>query len=402
MRLECKVLQQVVLWSCLLASPSFALDLQKALSPLNGERGRRVRTDYIILHTTEAPTKNSINSVRRYGEANYIVDPGGNIFVTVERGRIAYHAGRSMWNGQTDVDSFSIGIEVVGYHNRNITSYQYQAIRELLEYLQGKYGIPDERVLTHSMVAYGAPNRWHKKCHRGRKRCGMIFAKKDVRAKLGLDKAPAFDPDVKAGRLVNADPYLARALYGTPTEQEQALTRYSSQNANVISSQRSAWDIAGDAYNDAETVYVLPGGKNLTGNQIRDWKSLPMGTRVLVGGGAAVSKDDGIREVGVDGATAAEIAGEAYNTDSTIYFMKDGDVEFGDKITDWSLPAGTRMLVGFRHAGTVTPKRGADAICGKTWNSASTLYRKVDGTFVSGDRIARKEIATGTMVFRRI
>ncbi len=37
---------------------------------------------------------------------------------------------------------------------------EYAALKELIGELQRIYHIPDERVLTHSMVAYGKPNRW--------------------------------------------------------------------------------------------------------------------------------------------------------------------------------------------------------------------------------------------------
>ncbi|MDO5320667.1 MAG: hypothetical protein Q4G65_18740, partial [bacterium] len=62
---------------------------------------------------------------------------------------------------------------------------------------------------------YGAPNTWHKQKHRGRKRCGMLFAMPSVRTKLGLKARPKYDPDVNAKRLVQADPYLASILYGS-------------------------------------------------------------------------------------------------------------------------------------------------------------------------------------------
>jgi len=68
--------------------------------------------------------------------------------------------------------------------------------------------------VCHSHVAYGAPNKWHKTKHRGRKRCGMLFAMPSVRRQLGLTTRPAFDPDTRAGRLSNADDYLRRVLYG--------------------------------------------------------------------------------------------------------------------------------------------------------------------------------------------
>ncbi|MBN1558170.1 MAG: N-acetylmuramoyl-L-alanine amidase, partial [Lentisphaerae bacterium] len=196
------------------AGTAAALDISNRYSPRNRERDRRRSTDFIILHTTEGGSKGSIEKIRERGEAHYVVDVSGKVYRIIDKSRVAYHAGLSMWDGRRNLDLCSLGIEVVGYHYRDITGAQYRALAELLGELQRIYRIPDERVLTHCMVAYGAPNRWHKEPHRGRKRCGLVFAQQSTRRKLGLDRKPAYDPDVRAGRLVEADPYLARILYG--------------------------------------------------------------------------------------------------------------------------------------------------------------------------------------------
>ena len=184
-------------------------------SPRNGERPVRKSTRLIVLHTTEAPAKSSLNKLCERGEAHYCVTEDGTVYRIVDKEREAFHAGRSMWNGKEDCDEFSIGIEVVGYHDKAVTLMQIAALRELVARLKRMYNIPDGRVVCHSHIAYGAPNTWHKKKHRGRKRCGMLFAMPSVRAKLGLAARAAYDPDVKAKRLVQADPDLAEVLYGT-------------------------------------------------------------------------------------------------------------------------------------------------------------------------------------------
>jgi N-acetyl-anhydromuramyl-L-alanine amidase AmpD len=144
-----------------------------SLSPKNSKRGRKEDNKYIILHTTEGNGPGSLSRIKRYGLANFMVDYDGKIYRTISENRLAKHAGRSMWNGTRGLDDYSIGIEVVGYHDRNITSAQYSSLKSLLDWLKAKEGISDRNVLTHSMVAYGAPNRWHSRSHRGRKRCGM-------------------------------------------------------------------------------------------------------------------------------------------------------------------------------------------------------------------------------------
>ena len=197
----------------LLAAPLVLKDDYR--SPRNKERDLRKATTLIVLHTTEAPAKSSLNKLSERGEAHYCVTENGTVYRIVDRDREAFHAGRSMWNGKEDCDEFSIGIEVVGHHDQAVTLQQLDALKELIARLKRLYSIPDARVVCHSHVAYGAPNTWHKKKHRGRKRCGMLFAMPSVRAKLGLGGRPAYDPDVKAKRLVQADPDLAASLYGT-------------------------------------------------------------------------------------------------------------------------------------------------------------------------------------------
>ncbi len=193
-------------------------------SPRNAERKIRKSTELIVLHTTEAPARSSLNKLSDMGEAHFCVTEEGSVYRIVDRDRIAYHAGRSMWNGKEDVDNFSIGIECVGYHDKAMPTVQIAAIRGLVKELQSMYGLSDERVVCHSHVAYGPPNRWHRKKHRGRKRCGMLFAMPSVRALLGLRTRPAQDQDVRAKRLVVGDAYLEKVLYGRIDTMKSAYT----------------------------------------------------------------------------------------------------------------------------------------------------------------------------------
>ena len=122
------------------------------------------------------------------------------------------HAGRSMWDNHQSLSLSYIGIEISGYHDKEPTDKQKQALTLLVADLQRIYNLGDEDVLTHSMVAYGNPNQWHNYSHRGRKRCGMLYATEDLRLEIGLENTFSIDPDVKAGRLKNADDYLASVL----------------------------------------------------------------------------------------------------------------------------------------------------------------------------------------------
>ncbi|MCX7590615.1 MAG: N-acetylmuramoyl-L-alanine amidase [Kiritimatiellae bacterium] len=388
-------------------------------SPRNGERPRRQTTQFIILHTTEAAEAGSLKKIRANGEAHYFVGRDGHVYRIIHRDRVAFHAGRSMWNGTTCLDACSIGIEVAGYYNQEPTTRQYEALRALLREIRRIYPVPDDRVLTHCMVAYGAPNRWHPYSHRGRKRCGMIFALPAVRAKLGLGPAPPEDPDVKRGRLVVGDPYLAQVLYSAshwPGMTIASTTSGSSQVAQVateappvedyvIRAGRTAWDVARDAYRSPTTVYVFPDGRQVPGDRIRDWKAIPTGTRVILGEQPVEDDKDGVSELGADGHTVLEIAGREYANSTTLYLLPNGQVRRGSEMAEnefRTLPAGTRVLLGYAFGGQVTARRTAFQICGARWKFPSTFYRFPDGTLLNGSQIKEGKIPPGTVVLYRL
>lgn len=399
-----RLVQAVIAALILAPCAAQALKVTGYYSPRNRERPRRLKTEFIILHTTEGAKKGSLQKIRERGEAHYVIDTAGRVYQIISRDRVAFHAGRSMWNGLTDLDNYSVGIEMIGYHNKDITASQYKSLRALISELQRAYGVPDDRVLTHSMVAYGAPNRWHRKSHRGRKRCGMLFAKRSVRARLGLDSGPLFDPDVRAGRLIVADPYLDSVLYGSAEEQVVAESYFTGEEAMVISKGRSAWDIARDRYNSFGTLYVFPDGRKLRGSEITEWKSIPPGTHVILGQGQRDNEPDGVREFGPNGDTALEVAGSEYNSGTTVYITPGGSVLTGDKISDAelrSLSPGTKVLVGYVSGGRITAERRAYDICGEKWKFPSTLYRFPDGSLRTGDTLDEKSLPKNALVFFR-
>jgi hypothetical protein len=345
-----------------------------------------------------------------------MVDTDGKVYRIISHSRVAYHAGRSMWGSRTSLDNRSVGIEIVGYHNKSFTTAQYVATRELIEQIQSIYRVPDSRVLPHSMVAYGAPNRWHKRSHRGRKRCAMLLAQPSVRQKLGLTSGPSYDPDQKSGRLVQADPYLQKVLFGSQPEQLTAVRHFTTTDAQVISADRSAWDIARDQYKSSDVTYILPDGTRKTGNQISDWGAMQPGTRVVFGGTAAPSSTvanlppsyginqpgEGVQTIGTDGSSARDIAGDEYNQKSVIYFLTNGQVRRGDELSATeinSLGRGTRLLVGYVHGGYISAKRSAFDVCGDRWNAPTTYYRLSDGSFKTGDTLSERAIPSKAMVF---
>ncbi|MDI6742691.1 MAG: peptidoglycan recognition family protein [Smithella sp.] len=390
------------------AADVYALDIGNLYSPLNDKRPFRPSTRYIILHTTEGSLDGSLRKVHRYGEAHYFVTPTGKVYRIIDRRRIATHTGRSMWNGKTTLDNMSIGIEVVGFHDKDITPAQYAALKELLRQLKRTYRIGDENILTHSMVAYGRPNRFHSQKHRGRKRCGMILSHPDVRKKLGLLAAPTRDPDVTAKRLVVADPDLHRFLY-KPPRVLAALAASKDQQSMVIARGNNAWRIARDKYDSPHTLYVYPDGRKLRGSEIREWSNIPAGTRVtfLDEDREREQEFEGFLEIGKDGSTARDLAGDLYADATTIYFFPSGLIRTGAELNASASqrkqlnnpPKGTRVLVGYIYGGYVQKGRPASRIAGAKWNYPSTFYRLPNGRIMSGDEIGKTKIPTRTLIF---
>ena len=392
------------------------LRISNRLSPKNARRPLRPETRFIVLHTTEGAQAGSLDKVRRQGETHYFVTTDGAVFRIIDRAKIATHAGRSMWDGLRNIDNYAIGIEVVGYYNRDITEAQYAALHELLRQLKSLYRISDDRVLTHSMVAYGRPNRFQRSDHRGRKRCGMIFARPDVRLKLGLKAGPDHDPDIDAGRLVVADRLLYKSLFtqGQSGAVAASLPPAASpfpaaEETNIISRDQTAWYIAREKFDSSATTYVFPDGRRVRGDQIEDWSALPQGTRVMVG-----DEDDDderptelFREIGRDGDRARDLAGDAFDRATTIYFFPDGLIRTGRELSSARqtrtlldrLPSGTRVLVGYVYGGYVKSRRPPSSIAGVKWNYPSTFYRFPNGRIVSGDEIHDSGIPVRTLIF---
>ena len=236
-----------------------------------------------------------------------------------------------MWNGETDISEVSIGIELVGYHNGNITDNQYRSVGILIDILQDVYRLDDSAVLTHSQVAYGKPNRWVKEEHRGRKRCAKNFD----RTKAGLGPTWGFDPDVRLGRLV-ADPELASIYYGRHL---RPASRFAS---NVITKKNTAWMIAGEDYNLPTTLYQFPDGRFISGDQIDDqdgWNRIPQKTIVHLNQESYPQATRNLKAVKTisNGLTAWTFAGEEYREKTTFYFFPQQGMKNGSQISDCGL-----------------------------------------------------------------
>lgn len=359
---------------CVFAMDADALSFSNRYrSPRNAERQIRKSTKVIVLHTTEAGARSSLNKLSERGEAHYCIDEKGVVHRIVDRNREAFHAGRSMWGGKEECDSYSIGIEVVGHHDKPVTLYQIDAIRELLATLKKEYRIDDAHVLCHSHVAYGAPNKWQKRNHRGRKRCGMLFAMSSVRSRIGLKSKPAYDPDVRAKRLVVGDAYLEKVLYGKVDTMVGAYKKNAApkpkeglfaslftkrdpdmanepEKENYYEKPKAALTAAAPAKPEVKKRYVSAASAKSAEKKPKPAAPKPKAVLDSAKKEPLVLADleDRVkfREIGVmkKGSSPYGVAGRAWNSPSTYYYYK-GKVTRGDRLSVKKAVPGMRVFV---------------------------------------------------------
>ncbi|HPB22534.1 MAG TPA: N-acetylmuramoyl-L-alanine amidase [Novosphingobium sp.] len=89
--------------------------------------------------------------------AHYLIEEDGKVHRLVREDRRAWHAGRSSWRGITDVNSASIGIELVNpgheFGYRPFPDAQMAALLPLLADIVQRHDIPRANVVGHSDVA---------------------------------------------------------------------------------------------------------------------------------------------------------------------------------------------------------------------------------------------------------
>jgi len=133
------------------------------VSPNFGPRVGVTAPDMIVLHYTGMASGEGAESwlcdPASEVSSHYLVHEDGRIVQMVREGDRAWHAGLGSWKGVTDVNSRSVGIEIVnpghflGYPD--FPDRQIEAVIALCAGICRRHGIPPERILAHSDVAPG-------------------------------------------------------------------------------------------------------------------------------------------------------------------------------------------------------------------------------------------------------
>ena len=130
-------------------------------SPNHGVRVGVGRPDSLVLHYTgmrdEASAIDWLCDPVSQVSCHYVVTETGRVFQLVDENRRAWHAGRSVWRGMRDMNSASVGIEIVnGGHEFGLPAYpdaQVKAVVSLCRDIMERHAISADRVLAHSDIA---------------------------------------------------------------------------------------------------------------------------------------------------------------------------------------------------------------------------------------------------------
>ncbi len=118
--------------------------------------------DTIILHSSynalggdKYNLAKLIEEYKEYGVSpHYLIDREGDIYQLVNDKNIAYHAGESkMPDGRTNVNNFSLGIEIMNTESSNPTEKQYQSLNKLISHIKNNHKI--KSILGHNQIAPG-------------------------------------------------------------------------------------------------------------------------------------------------------------------------------------------------------------------------------------------------------
>jgi N-acetylmuramoyl-L-alanine amidase len=122
---------------------------------------RELPVSMLVLHYTGMESAQAAIDRLRDPEAkvsaHYLVDEDGSILRLVDERHRAWHAGRSHWRGVTDVNSASIGIEIVNpgheFGYRPFPDAQMGSLIPLVAEIKERHGITRGNVVGHSDVA---------------------------------------------------------------------------------------------------------------------------------------------------------------------------------------------------------------------------------------------------------
>lgn len=84
---------------------------------------------------------------------NYLITRDGVVYEIISPEKIAWHAGKSEYNGVTNLNKNSIGIELAGSFRDTFEQAQYDSLIDLCVFLHTKFGITPQNIKGHQIVS---------------------------------------------------------------------------------------------------------------------------------------------------------------------------------------------------------------------------------------------------------
>jgi N-acetylmuramoyl-L-alanine amidase len=135
--------------------------MQRIGSPNFDSRPSNGAIDILVLHYTgmetgEVALKRLCDSTAEVS-AHYLIYENGNTLQLVEENYRAWHAGAATWRGNKDINSRSIGVELVNpgheFGYREFPDIQLGALEYLCHQILSRHPIPARNVIGHSDIA---------------------------------------------------------------------------------------------------------------------------------------------------------------------------------------------------------------------------------------------------------
>ena len=131
-------------------------------SPNFGERKDGKKIHALILHytgmTTAKGAEDWLCADESQVSAHYLVHEDGHVVQMVREFDRAWHAGASYWQGERDLNSVSIGIEIANPGHQGYADFPPEQIESVIKLCRGiirRHKIAPEMVLAHSDIAPG-------------------------------------------------------------------------------------------------------------------------------------------------------------------------------------------------------------------------------------------------------
>jgi N-acetylmuramoyl-L-alanine amidase len=126
-----------------------------------GDRAKGRQPDMVVLHYTGMPdVEGALARLCTSGtevSAHYVVLEDGRVVQCVQEAKRAWHAGVAFWAGEEDINSCSIGIEIVNRgHDWGYPAFPLRQIAAVIALCRGiihRRNIPAHRIVGHSDVA---------------------------------------------------------------------------------------------------------------------------------------------------------------------------------------------------------------------------------------------------------